>query len=625
MTTTTLAYFPSPAQGVWHLGPVPIRAYAVCIIVGIIAALLIGDRRWVARGGERGVIYDIALWAVPFGLIGGRLYHVMTDWKTYFGPGGAGPVAALRIWDGGLGIWGAVALGGVGAWIACRSRGIPLPAFGDAIAPGIILAQAIGRVGNYFNQELYGRETTVPWGMQIFYRQDPSGIVDVHSLNGVSTGQVAAVVHPTFLYELLWNLLVFVVLLLIDRRFKMGHGRLFALYVALYCVGRFVVELLRDDTATHIAGIRINSFTSTFVFLGAVVYLILAKKGREDPSTLGGRHDIDEFEDEPELAPELAAEFAAVAAGTGVVAAATVAGAEDQEAADVETVADEDDADEDDAAEDFDLEDSAALDVATRDEDDDLDLLDSADESESVDEFEALDDSDASDTDDGSGTEPDAGTEDDVPEVPSADDLAGEDADDVEPDADDEAVVEAEVIAPGVEVESADEAEGRDAIDEDHDPISEEELEGLSENVVAVAPVSEQEELLEADVTDEDDSDDEDDAADEDDSDDAADAADAEADEVQAADAADSGAEPVAEPHDEAELVANAEDSAEPEDPAESVADVEDSTEPEPEDSAEPAVEVDDAPESVADTEDAPEPAAEPARPRRRALFRRRR
>ncbi|OBK40403.1 prolipoprotein diacylglyceryl transferase [Mycobacterium sp. 1245111.1] len=288
MTTTVLAYFPSPSQGVWHLGPIPIRAYALFIIAGIIAALLIGDRRWEARGGERGVIYDIALWAVPFGLIGGRLYHLATDWRTYFGDGGAGPVAALRIWDGGLGIWGAVALGGVGAWIACRRRDIPLPAFGDAIAPGIVLAQAIGRLGNYFNQELYGHETTMPWGLEIFYRRDPAGFVDVHSLDGVSTGQLAMVVQPTFLYELLWNLLVFVVLIIIDRRFTIGHGRLFAAYVAGYCIGRFWIELLRDDTATHIAGIRINSFTSTFVLIGAVVYLVLAPKGREDPATLSG-------------------------------------------------------------------------------------------------------------------------------------------------------------------------------------------------------------------------------------------------------------------------------------------------------------------------------------------------
>jgi prolipoprotein diacylglyceryl transferase len=257
------------------------------IIAGILAALVIGDRRWQARGGERGVIYDIALWAVPFGLIGGRLYHLATDWRTYFGEGGAGPWAALRIWDGGLGIWGAVALGGVGAWIACRRRGIPLPAFGDAIAPGIVLAQAIGRLGNYFNQELYGRETTMPWGLEIFWRQDASGARGPNLLDGISTGELyGKPVQPTFLYELLWNLLVFAALIYLDRRFTIGHGRLFALYVAGYCIGRFCIELLRDDAATHVAGIRINSFTSMFVFIGAVVYLILAPKGREDPATL---------------------------------------------------------------------------------------------------------------------------------------------------------------------------------------------------------------------------------------------------------------------------------------------------------------------------------------------------
>jgi prolipoprotein diacylglyceryl transferase len=319
MTTTVIAYFPSPPQGVWHLGPIPLRAYALFIIVGIIAALLIGDRRWAARGGERGVIYDIALWAVPFGLIGGRLYHLATDWRTYFGEGGAGPIAALRIWDGGLGIWGAIALGGVGAWIACRRRGIPLPAFGDAIAPGIVLAQAIGRIGNYFNQELFGRETTMPWGLEIFYRRDPAGFVDVHSLDGVSTGQLAMVVQPTFLYELLWNLLVFAILIYLDRRFTIGHGRLFAAYVALYCVGRFWVELLRDDTATHIAGIRVNSFTSTFVLIGAVVYLVLAPKGREDPATLSGSAaellEPDSLDDADDAAPDT--DEAAEAAETG--------------------------------------------------------------------------------------------------------------------------------------------------------------------------------------------------------------------------------------------------------------------------------------------------------------------
>ncbi len=317
MTTTVLAYIPSPPQGVWFLGPFPLRAYALFIIVGIVAALVIGDRRWVARGGEPGVIYDVALWAVPFGLIGGRAYHVMTDWRTYFGEDGAGFGAALRIWDGGLGIWGAVALGGIGAWIACRRRGIPLPAFGDAVAPGIILAQAIGRLGNYFNQELFGRETTLPWGLEIYERVNSAGQLDM--LNGVSTGRLALdyAVHPTFLYELLWNLLVFAVLILVDRRFTIGHGRLFALYVAGYCVGRFGIELMRSDTATLLAGIRINTFTSTFVFIGAVVYIMVAPKGREDPATLRG--NLDEETRVEEFA------VAAAAAATGVAAAAKVA------------------------------------------------------------------------------------------------------------------------------------------------------------------------------------------------------------------------------------------------------------------------------------------------------------
>lgn len=285
-STELLAYLPSPPQGVWHVGPLALRAYALCIIVGIVVAIVWGDRRWVARGGEKGTVLDIAVWAVPFGLIGGRLYHVMTDWPTYFGEGGS-PVDALKIWQGGLGIWGAVALGAVGAWIGCRRRGIPLPAFGDALAPAIILAQAIGRLGNWFNQELYGRETTVPWGLEIYERTDAAGRVD--ALNGVSNGVVQQVVHPTFLYELVWNLLIVVLLVLVDRQFKIGHGRLFALYVAGYCAGRFWIELMRSDHASEILGIRVNSFTSALVFLAAVAYFVLAKKGREDPAELQPR------------------------------------------------------------------------------------------------------------------------------------------------------------------------------------------------------------------------------------------------------------------------------------------------------------------------------------------------
>ncbi len=285
MTSTVdiLAYIPSPPQGVWQIGPFPLRAYAFCIIVGILVAVVWGDRRWVARGGEKGTVLDVAIWAVPFGLIGGRLYHVLTDWSTYFGEGG-NPGDALKIWQGGLGIWGAVALGAVGAWIGCRQRGVSVAALGDAIAPGILLAQAIGRLGNWFNQELYGRETTVPWGLEIYERVNDAGRLD--PLTGTSNGVVERIVHPTFLYELVWNVLIVILLVVVDRRFRIGHGRLFALYAAGYSLGRFFVELMRDDYATHIAGIRINSFTSAIVFACAMAYFVLATKGRETPAEL---------------------------------------------------------------------------------------------------------------------------------------------------------------------------------------------------------------------------------------------------------------------------------------------------------------------------------------------------
>ena len=283
MTTTLLAYLHSPDRGVWMLGPVPIRAYAICIIAGIVVAVLWGEKRFVARGGEPGVVTDVAVFAVPFGLIGGRLYHVITDWKTYFGPEG-NPVDALKIWHGGLGIWGAVALGAVGAWIGCRRRGVPLPFFADAVAPCIVTAQAIGRLGNWFNQELYGGPTTLPWGLEIYRRVDPAtGISD--PLAGVAVDHTpVAVVHPTFLYELLWNLLVAALVVWADRRFRLGHGRAFAVYVAGYTLGRFFIELMRTDPATRVFGdIRINVLVAGVVYAGAIAYLLLVRKPREVP------------------------------------------------------------------------------------------------------------------------------------------------------------------------------------------------------------------------------------------------------------------------------------------------------------------------------------------------------
>jgi len=602
VTTSLLAYIPSPAQGVWHLGPVPIRAYALCIITGIIAALIIGDRRWVARGGEQGVIYDIALWTVPFGLIGGRLYHLMTDWRTYFAEGGAGFAGAVRIWDGGLGIWGAVALGGVGAWIGCRRHGIPLPAFGDAVAPGVILAQAIGRLGNYFNQELYGRPTDLPWGLQIFQRSDGSGVVNPHLLNGVSTGQVYDVVHPTFLYELLWNLLVFFFLLWADRRFRLGHGRLFALYVAAYCVGRFGVELMRSDTATLIAGIRVNSFTSTFVFIGAVVYMMVAPRGREDPSTLGGRQ-ADDIDADSGSGADVGAAGAALAVP---VAVGVVAGAgEDDDAVDV--------ADEADAVETQPDETVALAEQAVEadepesesDEDEDEDAVDaeaaveeSADESvEQPVDSDEVEEEDESDTD----AEELAADEPEVDAVEVAEESEGTTESD---EAADEAAAETEVADADDSADAEDAAEDESVeVAKESEQTSESEAETDAEDAAEVeaAEVAEESEgttesdeaadeaAAETEVADADDSADAEDAAAADDAvEESEQATDSEAVEVEAED--------------------EAEDAESPEETAESDAD----TDAEPAEEAAPKVEATEKVEPVG------VPVWEPPAPRRR-------
>ncbi|GAA3409640.1 prolipoprotein diacylglyceryl transferase [Streptosporangium vulgare] len=280
-----LASIPSPSQGVWHLfGVVPIRAYALCIVLGVVVAVAIGERRWRARGGVPGTIVDLAVWAVPFGLVGGRLYHVITDWQLYFGPDAPNePIEALFIWNGGLGIWGAVALGGVGVWLGCRGRGISLTAVADTVAPGIAVAQAIGRWGNYFNQELFGGPTDLPWGLEI----DPDR-------PGTVPGEDTY--HPAFLYESIWDLGLALVLIWIGRKLMLRHGRLFALYVAGYTVGRFWIEGLRIDTAHHILGLRLNQWTSIIVFIGAMAYFWYTrnKTGEErvtpvtDPADLTG-------------------------------------------------------------------------------------------------------------------------------------------------------------------------------------------------------------------------------------------------------------------------------------------------------------------------------------------------
>jgi prolipoprotein diacylglyceryl transferase len=275
-----LASIPSPTQAVWYLGPVPVRAYAICILIGILVAIRLGERRWMQRGGRPGVILDIAVWAVPFGIIGGRLYHVATTWQPYFGAGGD-PMRAFAIWEGGLGIWGAVALGALGAWIGARRAGVLLPPVADALAPGIVLAQAIGRWGNWFNNELFGRATDLPWGLKVYEWDQNAG----HAvLDASGKPKVDGIYHPTFLYESLWDLGTAGVLIWADRRFKLGHGRVFALYVLLYTLGRGWIEALRIDRANTVFGLRLNLWTSLIVGVGALVLFLLSARlrpGRE--------------------------------------------------------------------------------------------------------------------------------------------------------------------------------------------------------------------------------------------------------------------------------------------------------------------------------------------------------
>ncbi len=260
-----LSYIPSPSEGVWHLGPLPLRAYALGIIIGALMAIWIGERRFQARGGRAGVIGDVAIWAIPFGIVGARIYHVATDPELYFGEGRQ-VLDTLLIWKGGLGIWGAIAGGALGAYIACRRYGVSFSAVADALAPGLLVAQAIGRVGNYFNQELFGKPTQVPWALEIAPENRPAGYVQFETF------------HPTFLYELIWNLAAAALIIAIDRRIKLTGGRAFALYVMFYTAGRVWIEALRIDTVNHIGPFRLNVWTSIIVFVLALAFFVISRR-----------------------------------------------------------------------------------------------------------------------------------------------------------------------------------------------------------------------------------------------------------------------------------------------------------------------------------------------------------
>lgn len=288
---------PSPSQSVWYLfGVVPIRAYALAIMTGIVVALVMTRHRWKQRGGDPDDVLEIVFWAVPFGILGGRIYHLITSPDAYFGPGGD-PWKAFAIWEGGLGIWGAIALGAVGAWIGARKQKVSFVVFADAVAPGLLVAQAIGRLGNWFNQELFGSATTLPWGLRI----DPT--------SGTFPADYPAdtLFHPTFLYELVWNLAAAALIVWLDRRYRLGHGRVFWAYVMAYTAGRVWIEYLRIDTAHTFLGLRLNVWTSILVGLGALVAFVLVGRrhpGRETTVLTGDpAEQADEGNDLPDPLP----------------------------------------------------------------------------------------------------------------------------------------------------------------------------------------------------------------------------------------------------------------------------------------------------------------------------------
>lgn len=256
------ASIPSPEQSFIEIGPLTLHFYAFCIMLGIVAAVLIGGRRYVAVGGKPGLVGDVAIFAVPAGVIGGRLYHVMTSPQDYFGAGGR-PIEALYIWQGGMGIWGAISLGAFAAFFAYKkhpNRGeIQFSQFADAIAPGLLIAQAIGRFGNWFNKELFGRPLDAPWALEIPFRYRPIGYSNFETF------------HPTFLYEALWCSFVALVLIKIGKKGRFANGTLFAIYVGAYSFGRGLIEMLRVDEANLILGLRLNLWTSLILLLSSAL------------------------------------------------------------------------------------------------------------------------------------------------------------------------------------------------------------------------------------------------------------------------------------------------------------------------------------------------------------------
>lgn len=278
---SVVASIPSPSISYFDIGPLRIHIYALCIITGIIVAVLWTNARLTKRGAEPWVVIDIALLAVPIAIVAARIYHVLTHWDFYFGEGSR-PWSFLYIWEGGIAIYGALIGGAIGAWLGCKWTGIRFWTFADALAPGLLLAQAIGRFGNWFNQELYGLPTDVPWGLEIDY-PNPAWPI------GLPEGTLF---HPTFLYEVVWNVLGVAFLVFVGRRFRLQWGRLFGLYLVWYSAGRIVWESIRIDPSDIYLGLRTNVWAAIFgVVIGFAIFFVQKRRhpGLEPSPYVSGR------------------------------------------------------------------------------------------------------------------------------------------------------------------------------------------------------------------------------------------------------------------------------------------------------------------------------------------------
>jgi prolipoprotein diacylglyceryl transferase len=263
-----LASIPSPSNGVIDVGPIPVHAYGLLLAIGVLVAARIAEVRWVRRGYDAKAFSDMAVWIVIAGVVGARVYHVISDYQLFTHDW----LRVFKIWEGGLSIWGVIAGGAIAVIVLTRVKRLDTLALMDCIAPGMLAAQAIGRWGNYFNQELFGRPTKLPWALEITFSHRPEGYKQF------------ATFHPTFLYESLYCLFLFGVLLTVERRFRLRQGQTFALYLASYTFGRFFFENLRVDPAHHVLGLRLNALVSAVVcVVSAAAFVLLGRRGAPYP------------------------------------------------------------------------------------------------------------------------------------------------------------------------------------------------------------------------------------------------------------------------------------------------------------------------------------------------------